>query len=147
MWNQRHLQSAANETYKQGEKIIEKDRNRIRIDIQRHLPSNQRNFSKNCFQEYSRDGVSPLFLLYFIISLTSKRWQHQFISILSLSFSYYLPSLFICVSFAALWRWRWFPNFYPISVLFQLFALLVYLTAELISLSYRYLINFIIFFE
>ena len=48
-----------------------------------------------------------------------------FISILLLLFS--VSSLH--VSFAALWRWRWFQYFYPISIFFALLALcLSYIT-------------------
>ena len=49
------------------------------------------------------------------------------IRILTLSIFLLLFSiLFFYVSFTALWRWRWFRYFYSISILFQLFPLLIY---------------------
>ena len=74
---------------------------------------------------YSTDGVSLQFLLYFTLFL--KKCACSLTDGARSQFLYFYPSLFICypfsfyVSFAALYRWRWFPNFYSISVLFSYF--------------------------
>ena len=79
-----------------------------RIDIWRHLSKIFRNLSRTSFRRFSRDGAKSQFLRYFYPFLLS--------SVLS-----------SCVSFAALWRWRWFQYFYTISILFLLFTLFILL--------------------
>ena len=79
-----------------------------RIDIWRHLSKIFRNLNRTSFRRFSRDGAKSQFLRYFYPFLLS--------SVLS-----------SCVSFAALWRWRWFQYFYTISILFLLFTLFILL--------------------